>query len=127
MNRPKIKGTTWETAIVDYLRGRGARYAERRAIQGKNDRGDIVGVPGVVIEAKNAARVELGNWINELRAEVVNDGAALGAVWIKRRGKASPADGYAVITGEDLVTLLIEAGYIPWSDGKLDSVRKATP
>jgi hypothetical protein len=113
MSKSKAKGTTWETAVVDYLRGRGAVHAERRASHGNTDRGDIAGVPGVVIEAKNAAKVELGNWLVELQAEVINASAAVGAVWIKRRGRASPGDGYAVLTGEDLVTLLIEAGYIP--------------
>ena len=113
-NIPRRKGTTWESAIVDYLRGRGAIHAERRALNGASDRGDIAGVPSVVMEAKNAASVKLGVWVSEMRAEVANDGAAVGAVWIKRRGKSSPGDGYVVITGDDWVTLLIEAGYIPW-------------
>ena len=113
MNRPKIKGTSWESAIVGYLRGRGARHAERRALNGTTDRGDIAGVIGVVMEAKNAREHKLAVWVNEMRVEVVNDGARVGAVWIKRVGKASPRDGYVVLTGADWVTLLIEAGYIP--------------
>jgi hypothetical protein len=113
MNRPKRKGTAWESAIVAYLRGRGAPHAERRALSGAGDRGDIAGLPGVVVEAKSCARLELAAWVDEVRAEVANDGAAVGVVWVRRRGKTSPADGYVVITGEGFVELLAEAGYIP--------------
>ena len=116
MNKPKKVGTAWETAIVGYLRGRGVDHAERRALTGGADRGDIAGIPGVVVEAKNCARVELAAWVAEVTAEVLNAGAALGAVWIKRRGKASPGDGYVVLTGEAFVGLLIEAGYVPRGD-----------
>jgi hypothetical protein len=116
VSKSKAKGTTWETAVVSYLRGRGAIHAERRALNGVKDRGDVTGVPGVVIEAKNAARVELGNWMAELHAEVINDRAELGAVWIKRRLKASPGDAYVVLTGDHFVDLLIAAGYIGFQD-----------
>jgi hypothetical protein len=112
MSKSKAKGTTWETAIVDYLRGRGAVHAERRASHGNTDRGDIAGVPGVVIEAKNAAKVELGNWTTEMLAEVDNAGAELGALWIKRRLRSSPGEAYVVLKGDHFVDLLISAGYV---------------
>lgn len=113
MNRPRVKGTTWESAIVAFLRGRGAAHAERRALAGTSDRGDIAGIPGVVIEAKNCARLELGTWLAEAEAERRNDRARYGAVWIKRRGKTSPGDGYVVLSGDQFAALLAEAGYIP--------------
>lgn len=112
MNRPKIKGTRWESAIVDYLRSNGVPHAERRASNGTKDRGDVAGIPGVVTEAKCAARMELAAWLDEAEAERVNDGAALAAVWSKRRGRASPGDGYVTISGATWVRLLAEAGYI---------------
>lgn len=112
MTASRRKGTSWETAIVTYLRGNGAPHAERRALGGAKDRGDIAGIPGVVIEAKSAARVELGVWTAEAETERRNDGANLAAVWIKKRGKSSPADGYVVLTGEALVHLLAAAGYV---------------
>ena len=112
MSASKRKGTSWESQIVDYLRGQGAPHAERRALGGAKDRGDIAGVPGVVIEAKAAAKIELGVWLAEAEAERVNDGADLAVVWHKRRGKASPADGYVSMDGATLVRLLRAAGYL---------------
>ncbi len=112
MSRSRAKGTAWETAIVDYLRGTGAPHAERRAQAGTKDRGDIAGLPGVVIEAKSAARLELGAWLAEAEAERANDGAALAVVWHKRRGKASAGDGYVTMNGATLIHLLRAAGYL---------------
>ena len=106
------KGTRWETAIVDYLRPY-APWVERRARSGAKDRGDIAGLPGVVTEAKSANRIELSTWVDEAETERVNDGAKVAAVWIKRRGKTSPGDGYVVLKGSAWVDLLILAGYIP--------------
>lgn len=112
MSASKRKGTTWESAIVDYLREHGAPHAERRALGGTNDRGDIAGLPGVVIEAKSAARVELAGWVDEALVEQVNDGAQVGAVWHKRRGKTSPGAGFVTMSGQQFVRLLTAAGYI---------------
>jgi len=117
MSASRARGTKWETAIVGYLRGRGAPHAERRALSGNNDRGDLAGIPGLVIEAKCAARLELSAWLDEAETERANDRADLGVVWAKRRGKASPADAYVVMTGAALIHLLAAAGYIKPSDG----------
>ncbi|MGH3502972.1 MAG: hypothetical protein ACRDQA_19075, partial [Nocardioidaceae bacterium] len=82
-NPSRRKGTAWESAIVDYLRTQGWPYSERRALNGCNDRGDIAGIPGVVIEAKNAKTVTLGAWLDEAAIERTNDGADIGVVWVK--------------------------------------------
>lgn len=111
MNRSKQKGTSWESAIRDYLRANGWPYAERLPLTGSRDRGDLAGIPGVTIEAKSAARTELGVWINEATIEQTNAGTRLGVVWAKRRGKVSPAYGYVIMTGEQFVGLLHDAGY----------------
>lgn len=112
MSASKRKGTSWESSIVDYLRVNGVPHAERRALNGARDRGDIAGVPGIVFEAKSAARVELAAWVDETEKERVNDGAAYGVTVIKRRGKGSAGDGYAVLPFAALVGLLRAAGYI---------------
>jgi hypothetical protein len=104
-------GTAWETAIVDYLRGRGWPHAERRALAGHLDRGDIAGVVGVVIEAKAVKTVELAAFLDEAHIEAANDRADLGVVWLKRRGRSSPADGYVVMDGATFTRLLTDAGY----------------
>lgn len=112
MTASKRKGTAWESALVAYLRDNGVPHAERRALSGSKDRGDIAGIPGVAIEAKSANEIKLAAWIDEAETERANDGADLGVLWIKRRGKASPGSGYAVLTGDALLQLLAAAGYI---------------
>lgn len=111
VNRSKAKGTAWERAVVDFLQQRGWPNAERRATNGRLDRGDIAGIVGVVIEAKNARAMDLAGWWAETQAEVANDRARHGVMWLKRRGKTSAGDGWVVMDGETLVALLAEAGY----------------
>jgi hypothetical protein len=113
MSASRRKGTSWESAIVAYLREVGAQHAERRALNGAKDRGDVAGVVGLVIEAKSAARLDLAGWLAEANTERDNDGADLGVVWAKRRGKSGAADGYVLMDGATLVGLLRAAGYLP--------------
>ena len=108
-NRSMQKGTRAESAIVDYLRGQHWPFAERRAKNGAKDRGDIAGLGGVVIEAKNCERMNLAGWLAELAVEMRNDNARWGAVWHKRRGKGSPADWYVTMPGHVFADLLKEA------------------
>lgn len=110
-NRPKQKGTAWESAIAGYLTEHGFPHAERRALTGSQDRGDIAGVPAWVLEAKNCSTASLGTWIDEALVEQANDGADYSAVWHHRKGKASPADGYVTMTGAAFVRLIRQAGY----------------
>jgi hypothetical protein len=113
VNRSKARGTAWESAIVTYLKAMGWPHVERRALSGGLDRGDIAGIPGVVIEAKACKALDLAGWLTEATTESVNDGADFGAVWIKRRGKANPADAYVLLDGEAFAMLLVCAGYGP--------------
>lgn len=116
MNKSKIKGTAWETQVVRYLQDHGALHIERRALCGDLDRGDIAGIPGVVIEAKNVAKLELAAWLDEAETERDNDHADLGVVWHKRKGRISPGKGYVTMSGDALVTLLRAAGYLASED-----------
>ena len=116
MSASKRKGTAWESAVVQYLRENGVPHAERRALGGTKDRGDIAGIPGVVIECKSATRIELSTWVDETEVERRNDGARIGVTWIKRRGKSSPGAGYVVLDGATLIRLLADAGYIAGGD-----------
>lgn len=108
MTASKQRGTRWESEIVAFLRGEGFTYVERRALNGNRDRGDIAGLPGVVIEAKSQNRTSLAEWVDETTAEVANDGAWLGVTWAKRKGKASAGEGYVVMTGHQFAALLRE-------------------
>lgn len=111
MSRSKGKGTAWETALCRFLADEGFPHVERRALAGMSDRGDIAGIPGWVLEAKNCQRTELAGWVDEAALEQANDGAEFSAVWHHRRGKAQPADGFVTMTGATFVRLLRQAGY----------------
>ena len=115
VNRSKAKGTAAESAIATYLVGQGWPHVERRTLNGSADRGDITGIPGVMIEAKSVKTITLGAFVDEAAKEKANDKADVGVVWLKRRGKGSPADWYVVMTGAEFVWLLKEAGYHPES------------
>jgi hypothetical protein len=112
MSKSRAKGTAWETAIVEYLRGRGWPHAERRALHGRQDRGDIAGIVGVVIEAKNERQITLAQYANETEEETRRDGPeSIGAAWIKRPRHTDPGKGYVLLDGATFTQLLKDAGY----------------
>jgi hypothetical protein len=84
-NPSKKKGTAFETAVVDYLRANGFPFAERRALRGTMDAGDVAGIVGWTLELKNCRALDLGPWMTEAHHEAANDGASRFAVIHKRR------------------------------------------
>lgn len=113
VNRSKAKGTSAETAVVRFLQAVGFIHTERRTLGGTYDRGDIAGIPGVVIEVKNCAKTELAAWVAEAERERDNDRAALGVVWHKRRGKTDPAHWFVTMSGAQFAALLREQQGLP--------------
>lgn len=111
MSKNKARGTRHETNVVNYLRDNGFPHAERRALAGAEDKGDINAGPGLVIECKAQARHSFAEWLDEAVVEGENARADVAAVWAHRRGKGSPADHYVVMTGAQFVKLLRLAGY----------------
>lgn len=111
MNPSKIKGTAAESAVVSYLQEKGWKNAERRALQGVLDRGDISGVEGVCFEVKNQKTQDLSGWVAELVVEIINAKAETGAVIHKKRGKTNVGDWYATMPVSLYVELLKKAGY----------------
>lgn len=107
----KAKGTAAETAVVNYLKTWDRPYVERRSLSGVNDRGDVAGIPGVVIEVKNEKTIQLSGWLKEAEAEMINDGADIGVVWHKKRGTTNPGEWYVTMTGVAFAWLLKRAGY----------------
>ena len=97
MSKAKQKGTAAEKAVVDMLVEHGYTHAERRALNGALDRGDITGIPFVVIEVKNQAQMQLATWVDELETEIANDKAHTGVLIHKRRGKSQPYNWYATM------------------------------
>lgn len=113
VNKSKVKGTTWESAIVAALVEQGYVHAERRALQGAADKGDIAGIPGVVIEAKNVATITVGAFLKEAETEKANAKADIGVAWVKLRGKAGALDGAILMTPAQFLDILARLGYRP--------------
>lgn len=112
MNASKRKGTAAETAVVNYLRKSPSfSRAERRALAGVNDKGDIAGIEKVVLEVKNTKALALAEWMKELEVEVGCAEAEVGAVIAKKRGTTNVGDWYAILPVRDLLFLLVRAGY----------------
>ena len=111
MSRNKQKGTAFETLVVRWLAENGFPYAERRALAGTHDLGDVTGTPGIVWECKNHKQLAFSEWLEEADVERANASADYGIVVAKRRGKGDAGDQYAVMRLEDLARLLKDAGY----------------
>jgi hypothetical protein len=92
VNKPKAIGTKAETAVARYLAANGFPYAEKRRPEGRRDRGDITGCPGVCIEvkggdaAKNASDLLVADWLTETETERLNARADVGVLVLQRRG-----------------------------------------
>jgi hypothetical protein len=105
----KAKGSGAERDCVVVLKEDGYIYADRRLAGATLDKGDISGIPGVTIEIKNHAKMNLAGWTEELLTEMSNDGAWTGVVWHKRKGKRSPRDWYCTMPGHVWLDLLKRA------------------
>lgn len=111
MSPNKQRGTTFETLVVRFLQTVGFPYAERRALHGNLDKGDVTGCGPLVFECKAAKRHELSGWLAETEAERVNANADYGILVIKRQGHNTGAEQYAVMRFGDMARLLKQAGY----------------
>jgi Holliday junction resolvase len=94
MTASKKTGTAAEREVVNYLK-KWWPAAERRALSGNKDKGDVAGIPGVVVEVKAASRLELAKWQRETYAELANAGVSACVLVVKRAYKAvSQWDAY---------------------------------
>ncbi len=111
--RPKDIGTAAETAVVRAARRLGFSGAERRALHGSTDLGDVLLCPGVIVEVKggDAARKasdgQISAWLEETQRERLNAGAAVGLLVTQRSGiGAANADRWwAHLSLDQLVAL----------------------
>jgi hypothetical protein len=93
---------------VNYLRTAGFPQAAKTLAGANDDRGDIQGVPGIVLECKNRRALDLAGWLAEARLEAENAGLPRFAVIAKRRGVADVAESYAIVPLWLLAELLRE-------------------
>lgn len=119
-NRNKAKGTAFETLIVKFLRNRGFKKCYRPATKGSYDTGDINGIHSpkrqAVIQCKNHKKFDLSGWLDDVTVQAQQEEVghnALPVLVVKRPGvgEASIGKTYAILTLEDLSSLLKEAGY----------------
>ena len=104
-NRSKAKGTQFETDVVRYLVDHGFPFAERRALRGTMDAGDVAGVPGVMLECKAEKTVTLGAYADEVKVETANAHASIGVAVVKRRNRQA-GDAYVVMTLEQFAAMI---------------------
>ena len=105
----KRKGSGAERDVVAWLKANGYLYADRRLAGATLDKGDISGIPGVTIEIKNQAKLDLAGWTAELEVEMKNDGACTGTVLHKRKGKGDVGEWYATMPAKVWLALLKQA------------------
>lgn len=112
-NRPKKIGTETESAVVAYLRANGFPTAERRALAGVHDLGDIIGTPGVAWECKGgkaaatASDGQVAAWLTETQTERANSRSDIGVLVLKRTaiGPERAGQWWAVLTVRDVLLL----------------------
>lgn len=112
MSASRAKGTRFESLVVDYLRAHGYPHAERRALRGARDGGDIAGIPGWAIEAKACKQIDLAGWCDESERARRNTLTRYAAVVAKRRMRPV-GDAYVVMTLDQFVALLNDNDELP--------------
>jgi hypothetical protein len=113
-NANKVKGDAFERALREYLRECDAVVDRTRAGYAR-DAGDLhVGrdgtLPRAILQAKNVRAWRLPEWLAEAEEQRREAGAVHGAVVVKRRGMADPAQQYVVMTMADWALLASWAG-----------------
>lgn len=75
--KSKTRGTATETMVVRYLLENGFPKAERRALKGVDDQGDVTGIEGVCIEVKGDRSNKISAWKAETVKEAQNAGVGM--------------------------------------------------
>jgi hypothetical protein len=86
VNRPKIAGTRFERAVCEFLEP-WFPHVERQCLRGAADRGDILGVPGWVLELKAERALDATTALKEAQVAARHAGAHWCAAILKRRSK----------------------------------------
>jgi len=122
MNPSKAKGTKAETAVVRYAQANGFPDAERLALHGANDIGDIRLAPGLILEVKagktaqGASLRQIDKWLAEAQREADNAHADLCALIVQRRGFGVERVEWweTWLTAIPLVTVSDRVSWISW-------------
>lgn len=98
-------GADWERRVAEYFAAHGFPYAERRVTNGAKDRGDLSGIPGVMVECKAEKQIHLSEYMSEVAVQKANAGASVGVAVIKRRSHGVEK-AYVVLELRDFVDLI---------------------
>lgn len=99
------RGVEHERAVVAWLRNHGVPHAERTSTGRAQTHGDVDGLPGVHLELRNRARLDLASWVDDT---VDAAGPALPVLVIRRRGVSDRGQDYCVLRLADLLPLLTD-------------------
>lgn len=103
------KGTTFESAVRDYLNASQAfaNTVQRAPLWGAADAGDLLNTGEFTFELKAVKSITLADFLDQARTEAKNAGTRWGAAVIKRRNK-SIKDSYVVMALEDYLDMIGE-------------------
>jgi hypothetical protein len=124
-NRPKAIGTAAESIVTGYARANGFDGAERLALHGNLDEGDVSLCPGAIAEVKagkaaeTASDAQIEAWLAETETERVNRKADVAVLVLKRKGKGAASAGqwWAILPGWTYVLLSSSIERGDWYDG----------
>lgn len=113
VNRPKNKGTAAETAVVRYARANGFPLAERLALAGAKDQGDIRLTRHIHLEVKGgkaaetASDTQIAAWMEQAAIEAGNADVPYCFLVTKRAGKGpkNAGDWWVHANISDLILL----------------------
>ena len=97
----RAKGKAGSRAVTRWLQQNGHPFCAERSVGEDGD--DIIGVPGLSIEVKNCARMELAAWIDQSNTQ--KQGRP-GAVIHKRKGTTDVGKWYVTLEVADLFQLI---------------------
>jgi Holliday junction resolvase len=92
----KRKGNAAELAVVKWLRQHGIK-ADRVQAGTHDDKGDVTGWPGVVIEVKDRKAHSWHGYFEQLRTQIDNANAYAGVIIAKRSGLTDVGEWMAVM------------------------------
>lgn len=90
--------------MVRFLHTAGFPHAERRALRGTADAGDITGTPGLAWSVKAGQYAQsppdsvIDHWTAELQRQVANAGAAHGVLVLRRHRVGDPGRWWAYLS-----------------------------
>ena len=105
MNKPKIKGTTWDRSLRKFFTERGYEVT-RLGEEGSNDLGDIMlhAHTDIVIEAKNRTQMN----IHSVMEKAVAKAQGIPCVVIWKRTVKKPGNSRALPVGVPVVCMTLE-------------------